>query len=80
MATTRQKLQPNRELYALRLNAGFTRATLAARTGVSIESIRKAERGHTPGSEIQGALAKEFDKEPLQIWPMERQRTLRSLA
>jgi transcriptional regulator with XRE-family HTH domain len=66
--------RPNLELQALRINAGLSRIDLAIRTGVSAESIRLAERGFTPGPRIQFALAGAFDRRPLDLWPLERQR------
>ncbi len=64
----------NRDLVALRINAGWSRADLAYETNVSAESIRLAEAGFVPGPRIQFALAKAFGKQPLDIWPIERQR------
>jgi DNA-binding XRE family transcriptional regulator len=65
---------PNRKLKALRINAGLTPNTLAARAGVSGNTIRLAEAGWTPGPGIQFAVAEVFDLEPLDIWPLETQR------
>jgi transcriptional regulator with XRE-family HTH domain len=74
MTSTRQKRRKHLELIGLRLNAGLSRADLSRRTGVSIESIRMAEMGFVPGPRIQFALADEFDKRPLDLWPIQRQR------
>jgi transcriptional regulator with XRE-family HTH domain len=76
MAITRQKRQVHRELVALRLNAGLSRADLSRRTGVSTESIRLAELGFVPGPHIQFSIARAFEKRPLDLWPLERQRVL----
>lgn len=73
MARTAQR-KHNRELVALRINAGLSRDDLARRTGVSRESIRLAERGFTPGPRIQFAIAAAFGRLPLDIWPFEHQR------
>lgn len=73
-ARNRQPRRPNLELQALRINAGLSRADLARRTGVSTESIRLAEMGFVPGPSIQFALAQTFERLPLDVWPMERQR------
>lgn len=70
--TTRRR--PNLRLQSLRINKGLARQDLALRTGVSVESIRLAEYGFTPGPRIQFALAEEFGLLPLDIWPLEQQR------
>lgn len=74
MARTRHKLRPHRELYALRINEGLSRADLGRRIGVSAETIRLVELGFVPTPRIQFALADAFDKRPLDLWPIERQR------
>lgn len=66
--------QRHTQLIALRVNAGLSREALAARTGVSRETIRIAELGWTPGVRIQFAIAQEFDLLPLDLWPIEVQR------
>lgn len=70
-----RKRSQNLQLQALRINAGLSRDDLARRTGVSRESIRLAELGYIPGPRIQFALSAAFDLRPLDIWPLERQRT-----
>lgn len=65
---------PNTELISLRINGGMTAADLAYRCGTSAKTIRLAEAGFTPGPRIQFEIAKAFGLEPLDIWPMERQR------
>lgn len=74
MAKTRQKIRPHRELYGLRINEGLSRADLAFRIGVSAETIRLAEIGFVPTPRIQFAIAAAFQKRPLDLWPIERQR------
>lgn len=69
------RISQNLKLQALRINAGLSRDDLARRTGVSRESIRLAELGFVPGPRIQFAIADAFDLRPLDIWPIERQRT-----
>lgn len=46
---------------------------LAYKTGISRETIRLAEAGYLPTPRVQFALAAAFDKQPLDIWPIERQ-------
>ncbi len=72
----RHRRRPNLKLQSLRINGGLGRSDLALRTGVSVESIRMAEWGFTPGPRIQFALAEEFGLLPLDIWPLEQQRTV----
>lgn len=69
--------QPNQKLYGLRLNEGLSRKDLAARCGISSETVRLAELGWTPTPRVQFALAGAFDLRPLDLWPIERQRSLR---
>lgn len=76
MAVARQRRQANRELIAFRVNAGLGRRDLARRIGVSHETIRLAEKGWVPGPRIQFAIAREFGKLPLDLWPIERQKEL----
>lgn len=64
---------PNKKLQALRINAGLSPNMLAYRAGVSGQTIRLAERGHTPSPRVQFAIAEVFDVTPLEIWPLERQ-------
>lgn len=66
--------RPNRLLIELRINAGLSTVDLAHRVGVSAKTIRMAEAGFTPGPRIQFAVAQAFDCEPLDLWPMERQK------
>lgn len=69
--------RPHLELIALRVNAGLSREALAARAGVSRETVRMAEAGFVPTVRTQFALAKTFGKLPLDLWPIERQRSVR---
>ena len=67
--------QMHRELIALRINEGLSRLDLARRIGVSAETVRLAEElGRTPTVRVQFAIANAFDKQPLDLWPIERQR------
>lgn len=66
----------NRALIALRVNAGFSRADLERKTGISRETIRLAELGFVPTVPTQFALAAAFGQLPLDIWPLERQPVL----
>jgi DNA-binding XRE family transcriptional regulator len=77
MSHTRQRgrrKQPHLQLIGLRINAGLSPAELAARIGVSRETIRLVEDGFVPGPRIQFAIAAEFNRLPLDLWPIERQR------
>jgi DNA-binding XRE family transcriptional regulator len=79
MTELRQRIQrrkPNTRLYGLRINAGLSRQALGYRIGISAETIRIAELGFVPGPRIQFALAREFELEPLDIWPLETQKVL----
>jgi DNA-binding XRE family transcriptional regulator len=66
--------KPNRQLTALRINAGLSANDLAYRANVSGKTIRMAEAGFVPGPRIQLAIAEIFGKQPLDLWPLERQR------
>lgn len=68
-----QRTRPNRRLQELRINAGLSPADLAARAGITANSVRLAERGHVPGPRIQFAIAQVFGLLPLDIWPLEKQ-------
>ena len=65
---------PNRRLQELRINAGLSPNDLAYRIGVSGKTVRMAEAGFTPTPRVQFAIAGAFDLEPLDLWPIERQR------
>lgn len=65
----------NLQLIGLRVNAGLSREALAFRIGVSRETIRMAEDGFLPTPRVQFAIAAEFGLLPLDVWPLERQRT-----
>lgn len=67
--------RPNLELIGLRINQGLSREQLASRVGVSRETIRLAEAGFLPGPRVQFAIATEFGHSPLELWPLDRQRS-----
>lgn len=70
--------QPNLTLVGLRVNEGLSREQLGLRIGVSRETIRLVEdTGWVPTPRIQYALARAFDRRPLDIWPIEQQRSAR---
>jgi len=73
--TTRRNRQPHVELVALRVNEGLSREQLAYRVGVSRETVRLAEAGFLPSPRVQFAIAAAFEKRPLDLWPIERQRS-----
>lgn len=65
---------PNTALIEQRINLGLSPADLGYRAGVSAKTVRMAEAGFTPGPRIQFAIARVFGCEPLDLWPMERQK------
>lgn len=68
-----KRRSPNIRLQRLRINAGYTRRDLARMSGVSVETIRVAERGFVPGPGIQFAISSVFELLPLDVWPLEDQ-------
>lgn len=78
-ARTRQRYRgrKNLELIALRVNAGLSREQLSYRTGISRETIRLVEDGWVPTPRVQFALANEFRRLPLDIWPLDTQKAAR---
>lgn len=66
--------RPNRDLQALRLNAGLSPNDLAYRAGVSGNTVRLAEAGYTPTPRVQLKLARVFELRPLDLWPLEDHR------
>jgi DNA-binding XRE family transcriptional regulator len=69
--------RPNRRLQELRIQAGLSPDDLGYRAGVSGKQIRLIEAGAViPRPRTQFALARVFDLLPLDIWPLETQRTL----
>ena len=64
---------PNRQLQALRINAGLSPNDLAYRAGVSGKTIRMAEAGFIPSPRVQFAVAQVFDLRPTDLWPLEHQ-------
>ena len=74
-ATPRNQFRrPNRQLQALRINEGLSPNDLAYRAGLSGNTIRLAEAGFRPMPRTQFAIARVFQKLPLDIWPLEEQR------
>lgn len=65
---------PNRNLQALRINAGMAPSDLAFRAGTSAKTVRLAEAGWVPNPRIQFAIAGVFALTPLDLWPLETQR------
>lgn len=64
---------PNRNLQALRINAGLSPNDLAYRAGVSGKTVRMAEAGFIPSPRVQFAVAQVFGKLPTDLWPLEQQ-------
>ena len=75
---TRRRRNPHLTLIGLRVNAGLSREDFGRRIGVSRETIRLAEDGFVPSVRVQFAIAGEFNMRPLDLWPIERQRGVRS--
>lgn len=71
---SKRRRLPNRELQALRINAGLSPNDLAYRAGISGNTARMAEAGFIPSPRVQFAIARVFDRSPLDIWPIETQR------
>ena len=65
---------PNRQLQGLRINQGLSPNELACRAGISGKAVRMAEAGFPPTPRVQFAIAGVFDLQPLDLWPLERQR------
>ena len=55
---------------------GLSPNELAYRAGVHGKTIRLAESGFTPTPRVQFQIASVFDLEPLDLWPLEKQRVL----
>ena len=70
----KSRRKKNLELIGLRINAGLSREALGYRANVGRETVRLAEAGFVPGPRVQFAIAKVFDLQPLDIWPIEQQR------
>lgn len=66
--------RPNRLLQALRINEGLSPNDLAYRAGISGNTVRLAEAGFCPTPRVQFAIARVFEKSPLDIWALEDQR------
>jgi DNA-binding XRE family transcriptional regulator len=64
---------PNRRLQELRINAGLSPNDLAYRAGVSGKTVRLAEAGYVPSPRVQYAIARIFELQPLDLWPLDRQ-------
>lgn len=65
--------RPNRLLMELRINEGLSPNDLAYRAGVSGNTIRLAEAGYVPSPRVQFAIARVFERQPLDIWPIDQQ-------
>jgi transcriptional regulator with XRE-family HTH domain len=62
--------KPNLALRGLRLNKGLSPNGLSELTGVSAQTIRLSERGHVPSPRVMFELARFFEVEVLDIWPL----------
>lgn len=67
-------IRPNRRLQELRINAGLSPNDLAYRAGISGKTVRMAEAGFLPSPRVQFAIASVFEMQPLDVWPLERQK------
>ncbi len=72
-----RRTPPNRQLQELRINAGLSPNALGCRAGTSGKTIRLAEMGYTPSPRIQFAITAVLGLQPLDLWPLERQRVPR---
>jgi DNA-binding XRE family transcriptional regulator len=71
------RIRPHLQLVELRINAGWSRDDLAARIGVSRETIRLAEQtSYVPTVRVQSAISGAFGLRPLDLWPLERQKAV----
>lgn len=66
--------QPNVEVTKRRINAGLTPPVLAARAGISANTVRAAERGLYVDPRSQFAIARELDADVLELFPFETQK------
>jgi transcriptional regulator with XRE-family HTH domain len=73
-ARPRRRRIPNRLLKELRINAGLSPNDLAYRAGISGNTVRMAESGFIPTPRVQFAIARVFDRTPLDLWPLDQQR------
>lgn len=78
--TALRQVRPTRrqrhlELIGLRINEGLSREQVAHRANVSRETVRLVESGWVPGPRVQFAIAAVFERRPLDLWPIDRQRT-----
>ena len=67
---------PHTRLISLRINAGWSRADLAIRAGIGRETVRLVETGALPTPRVQFAVAGAFGLQPLDLWPIERQKAV----
>lgn len=65
---------PHQRLKDLRVNAGLSPNDLGYRTGLSGKTIRMAEAGFIPTPRTQFLIAREFDLNPTELWPFDRDR------
>jgi DNA-binding XRE family transcriptional regulator len=77
-STQRKRRVKNRDFIALRVNAGLSREQLATKAGCSRELIRRIEsESYVPASaRVQFQIAAVFDRLPLDLWPIEKQRAV----
>lgn len=76
-STQTRRSRANRLLTELRVNEGLSPNELAVRAGVSGQTVRLAEAGFVPQPRTQYAIARVFDRNPLDLWPLDRQRVYR---
>lgn len=65
---------PHQRLKALRVNAGMTPNDLAYRAGLTGKTVRMVEAGFVPTPRTQFAIAAVFEMQPLDLWPLDRDR------
>lgn len=62
------------DLIRARLNAGLTPNDLAYKARITGNTVRAAERGFYINPRSQYAIARALETDPLELFPLERQR------
>lgn len=70
MTNRRGNVVVGRRLRELRVNKGLSPEALGGRVGVSGRTIRRVEDGKRPTVRTMFLLAKEFDCEVTDLWPL----------
>lgn len=70
VVTKRQLNVTGRQLFELRRNLGLSPEQLGYRVGCSGRTIRRIEEGRRPTVRTMFLLAKAFDAEVAELWPL----------